>query len=111
MLDDVLSFAALDATVHPRYDVLIAALINMVNYCSDAYRHDFSIEFMLQRQMIIPESTRLNLNVVDANTLLSAYFPALYDVPDERILDGLHLLRRAQAFVLSSPTPLQFTSE
>ena len=36
-LENVPSFAALDNTVHPRYDVLIAALIDMVNYCSDAY--------------------------------------------------------------------------
>jgi hypothetical protein len=109
--DKVLSFAALDATVHPRYDILLAALIDMVNYCSDAYRNDWSIESLLQRQMTTPESTRLNLNAVDANTLLSAYFPALYDVTDQCVLDGLHLLRRAQTFVLSSPTSLQFASE
>ena len=109
--DNVLNFAALDATVHPRYDILIAALIDMVNYCSDAYRNDWSIESLLQRQMTSPESTRLNLNPVDANTLLSAYFPTLYDVTDQCVLDGLHLLRRAQTFVLSSPTSLQFTSE
>ncbi len=47
LLDDILSFAALDATVHPRYNVLIAALIDLVNYCADTYRIDLSIEFML----------------------------------------------------------------
>ena len=109
--DNVLSFAALDASVHPRYDILLAALIDMVNYCSDAYRTDWSIESLLQRQVTIPESTRLNLTAVHANTLLSAYFPTLYDVTDKCVLDGLHLLRRAQTFVLSSPTSLQFTSE
>jgi len=100
--DDVLSFAALDAHVHPRYDILLAALIDMVNYCSDAYRNDWSIESLLQRQMTIPESTRLNLTAVDANTLLSAYFPTLYDVTNQSVLDGLHLLRRGAA--LSSDT-------
>ena len=35
----------------------------------------------------------------------------MYDVGDLHALDGLHLLRRAQAFVLSSPTPNQYTSE
>jgi hypothetical protein len=109
--DNALSFAALDATVHPRYDILIAALIDMVNYCSDAYRNIWSIEFLLQRQMTTLEPTRLNLNAVDANTLLSVYFPTLYDVTDQCVLDGLHLLRRARTFVLSSPTSLQFMSE
>ena len=107
----MLSFAALDDTVHPRYNVMIAALIDMVNYCSDAYRHEWSIEFLLHRHICSSQSTRLNLTAVDANTLPSTYFPRLYDVDDLRVLDGLHLLRRAQAFVLSSPTHHQYTSE
>ena len=110
-LGDVLSFAALDNTVHPQYNVLIAALIDMVNYCSDAYRHDLGIEFLLHRQIYSSPTTRLNLTAVDANTLLSAYFPSLYAVDDLRVSDGLHLLRRAQVFVLSSPTHQQYTSE
>ena len=73
-LEDVLSFAALESTVHPRYNVLIAALIDMVNYCSDAYRHDLGIEFLLHRHIYSSPSTRLNMTAVDANTLLSAYF-------------------------------------
>ena len=109
-LENVLSFAALDDTVHPRYDVLIAALIDMVNYCSDAYRQDGSIEFLLYRHVCSSQSTSLNLTAVDANTLLSTYFPTLYDVDDLRVLGGLHLLRRAQSFVLSSPTQHQYTS-
>ena len=110
-LGDVIGFAALESTVHPQYNVLIAALIDMVNYCSDAYRHDLSIEFLLHRHLYSSQTTRLNLTAVDANTLLSAYFPTLYDVGDLRVSDGLHLLRRAQVFVLSSPTPHQYTSE
>ncbi len=33
--DNVLSFAALEDTVHPRYNILVATLIDLVNYCSD----------------------------------------------------------------------------
>ena len=110
-LGHVLSFSALDSTVHPQYNVLIAALVDMVNYCSDAYRHDLGIEFLLHRHIYPSPTTRLNLTAVDANTLLSAYFPTLYAVDDLRVSDGLHLLRRAQAFVLSSPTHHQYTSE
>jgi hypothetical protein len=84
LLDDVLSFAALDATVHPRYNLFIAAQIDLVNYCSDIYRTDLSIEFMLQRHISSPESTRLNLTAVDANILISTYFPTLYEVHDLR---------------------------
>ena len=109
-LDDVLSFAALEYTVHPRCNVIIAALIDLVNYCSDAYRQEWSIELLLHRHICSSQSTRFNLTAVDTNTLLSAYFPAVYDVGDLRVLDGLHLLRR-QAFVLSSPTPHHYTSE
>jgi hypothetical protein len=32
--DNVLSFAELDETVHPRYTVIVAALIDLVNFCS-----------------------------------------------------------------------------
>lgn len=110
-LDDVLHFATLDSTVHPRYDVLIAALIQLVTYCSDAYRLDLNIEFMLQRHVLSSESARLNLTTVDANMLLSSYFPSLYPVKDLRDSDGLHLLRRALAFALTAPTPLQLSSE
>jgi hypothetical protein len=110
-LDDVLSFAALDDTVHPSYNAIIAALIDMVNYCSDAYRHEWSIEFLLHRHISSYHSPRLNLTAVDANTLLSTYFPQLYDVNDLRVLDGLHLLRRAQTFVLSSPSHHHYTAE
>jgi hypothetical protein len=109
-LDDILSFAALEYTVHPRCNVIIAALIDLVNYCFDAYRHEWSIELLLHRHISSSQSTRFNLTAVDANTSLSAYFPAVYDVGDLRVLDGLHLLRR-QAFVLSSPTPHHYTSE
>jgi hypothetical protein len=111
LLEDVLSFASLDDTVHPRYDVLLAALIDMVNYCFDAYRHELSTEFLLHRHICSSPETRLNLTAVDANTLLSTYFPQLYDVNDWRVLDGLHLLRRAQTFVLSAPTYQHYTVE
>ena len=47
-IDNVLEFAALDATVHPRYDVLVPALIEMVNYCNDAFRQDWSIRVYAQ---------------------------------------------------------------
>ena len=63
------------------------------------------------RHIYSSPTTRLNLAAVDANTLLSAYFPTLYDVDDLRVSDGLHLLRRAQTFVLSSPTPHQYFYE
>ena len=76
----------------------------MVNYCSDVYRHDLGIEFLLHLHICSSPTTRLNLTAVDANTLLSAYFPTLYAVDDLRVSDGLHLLRRTQVFVLSSPT-------
>ncbi len=66
-------------------------------------------------------ATRLNLTAMDANTLLTSYFStvngvgglnaSLYDVGDLRVSDGLHFLRRAQSFVLSSPTQLQYMSE
>jgi hypothetical protein len=94
-VEDVLSFASLDDTVHPQKDALIAALIVMVNYCSDTYRHELNTEFLLHRYICSSPSTPLNLTAVEANTLLSTYFPQLYDVNDWRVLDGLHLLRRA----------------
>ena len=100
-LEDILSFAALDDTVHPQYNVLISALIDMVNYYSDAYRHELSIEFVLHRHISSSQSTRLNLTTVDANTLLSVYFPTLYDVDDLRVLDGLHLLRRLHQLIIN----------
>jgi len=48
---------------------------------------------------------------VDANILVATYFSGLYDVQDLGSADGLHLLRRVQTFLLTSPTPLQYTSE
>jgi hypothetical protein len=111
LLEDVLSFASLDDTVHPNYDVLLAALIDMVNYCSDTYRHELSTEFLLHRHISSSPEARLNLTAVDANTLLSTYFPQLYDVNDCRVLDGVHLLHRAQAFVLSAPTYQHYAAE
>jgi len=48
---------------------------------------------------------------MDANILIMHYFPGLYDVLDLGSSKGLHLLRRVQAFMLTSPTPLQHMSE
>jgi uncharacterized protein YbaR (Trm112 family) len=103
--ENVSGFVALNDTVHPRYNVLIA------NFCSDAYRIDGQIEFMLQRQLSLTDSTRLSLTTVDANILISSNFPALYEVASLQSSDGLHLLRRAHSFMLQSPTPLQLSSE
>jgi hypothetical protein len=111
LAEDVVNCATLDTTVHPKYDVLLAALIQLVNYCSDAYRSDLNIEFMLQRQVFLPNLAQLNLTTVDANILLSSYFPAQYDVDDLESTAGLFVLQRAQSFVLASPTPLQWSSE
>ena len=120
-LDNVLGFAELDETVHPRYTVIVAALIDLVNFCSKVYRQDKTIEMVLHRQIMSSPATRLNLTPIDANMLLISYFStvngvgglnaSLYDVGDLRVSDGLHLLRRAQSFVLSSPTHLQYMSE
>ena len=77
--DDVVDFATLDNTVHPKYDVLLPALITFVNFCSDAYRTASNIEFMLQRQASSLASAPLNLTIVDANIVLSTYFPGQYD--------------------------------
>jgi hypothetical protein len=110
-VDNVLEFAALDATVHPRYDVLLPALIEMVNYCNDTFRQDWSIENCLHRQFSIGNTNRLQLTPIDANMLIMHYFPGLYYVQDLGSSDGLHLLRRMQAFLLTSPTPLQYMSE
>jgi len=113
--DNVLSFAALDSSVHPQYTVIVAVLVDLANFCSEVYRHDRTIELVLHRHIVSSPSTRLNLTAVDANVLLTAYFPtvygvgdlraSLYDFGDLRVSDGLHLLRRAQTFVMSSPTP------
>ena len=86
-------------------------MIDLVNYYSEVYRHDWSIELVLHKHIVSSPSTRLNLTAVDANVLLTAYFPTVYDFGDLRVLDGLHLLRRAQTFVLSSQTPLRYMSE
>ena len=93
--DDVVDFATLDSTVHPKYGVLFPALITFVNYCSDAYRTTSNIEFMLQRHTSSLASAPLNLTTVDANNLLFTYFPGQYDVDDFQATDGLFLLRRA----------------
>ena len=100
---------------------IVAALIDLVNFCSEVYRQDRTIELVLHRQIVSSPSTRLNLTAMDANVLLTTYFStvngvgdlraSLYDFSDLRVSDGLHLLRRAQTFVLSSPTPLQYKSE
>jgi hypothetical protein len=111
LLDDVVDFASLDSTVHPKYEVLLPALIAFVNFCSGAYRTTANIEFMLQRQATLPASAPLNLTTVDASILLSTYFPDKYDVDNLQATDGLFLLRRAQSFVLVSPTYLQWSSE
>ena len=119
--DNVLSFAELDTTVQPRYTVIVATLIALVTFCSAVYRQDRTIELVLHKQIMSSPSARLNLTAMDANMLLTTYFStvngvgdlraSLYDFNDLRVSDGLHLLRRAQAFVLSSPTPLQYMSE
>ena len=109
--DDVVDFATLDNTVHPKYDFLLPALITFVNYCSDAYRTASNIEFMLQRQASSLASAPLNLTTVDANIFLSTYFPGQYDVDNLQATDGLFLLRRAQSFVLASPTYIHWCSE
>ncbi len=109
--DDVVDFAQLDSTVHPKSEVLLPALISFVNYCSDAYRTAPNIEFMLQRQASSCGSAPLNLTTMDANILLSTYFPGQYDVDNLQAPDGLFLLRRAHSFVLASPTYLQWSSE
>jgi hypothetical protein len=111
LLEDVVEFATLDSTVHPKYDVLLPVLITFVNFCSDAYRTTANIEFMLQRQATSMASVPLNLTTMDANILLSTYFPGQYDVDNLQATDGLFLLRRAQSFVLTSPTYLQWSSE
>jgi hypothetical protein len=111
LLEDVVEFATLDSTVHPKYDVLLPALITFVNFCSDAYRTTANIEFMLQRQATSMASVPLNLTTMDANILLSTYFPGQYDLDNLQATDGLFLLRRAQSFVLTSPTYLQWSSE
>jgi len=110
-VDNVLDFAALDATVHPRYDVLLPALIEMVNYCNDTFRQDWSIENCLHRQFAIGNTNRLQFTHIDANVLIMQYFPGCYDVPNLGSSDGLHLLQRMQTFLLTMPTPLQYMSE
>ncbi len=92
------------------YDILLPALIQFVNFCSDAYRTTANIEFMLQRQATSPASVPLNLTTMDANILLSTYFLEQYDVENLMATDGLFLLRRAHSFVLQSPTYLQWAS-
>jgi hypothetical protein len=99
LLEDVVEFVTLDSTVHPKYDVLLPALITFVNFCSDAYRTTANIEFMLQRQATSMASVPLKLTTMDANILLSTYFPGQYDVDNLQATDGLFLLRRAQSFV------------
>ena len=89
--DDVIDFATLDNTVHPKYHALLLALISFVNYCSDAYRTTFNIEFMLQRHASSLASAPLNLTTGDANILLSTYFPSQYDVDDLQATDAVGL--------------------
>ena len=107
--DDVVDFATLDSTVHPKYDVLLPSLITFVNYCSDAYRTAANIEFMLQRQVSSLNAAPLNLTTVDANIVISTYFPDQYVVDDIQAQDDLFLLRRAQFF--ASPTYLHWSSD
>jgi hypothetical protein len=66
---------------------------------------------MLHRQVFPPGSTRLALTALDANILLSSYFPSQYDVTNLNSTDGLKLLQRAQAFVTAVPSSLQLSSE
>ena len=73
-----LQFAALDVTVYPTFDLCMAMLIRLVNFCSNAYRHEIMIETLLQRQVYPctsqPESGLSLLNV-DANLAMQCYFP------------------------------------
>ena len=66
---------------------------------------------MLQRQASPLNAAPLNLTTVDANIVLSTYFPDQYVVDNIQAPDGLFLLRRAQSFVLASPTSLHWSSE
>ena len=59
---------------------------------------------MLQRQASSLTSAPLNLTTVDANILLSTYFPGQYDVDNRQATDGLFLLRYTHSFVLASST-------
>ena len=72
-----LQFAALGTGVFPAFVLCMAMLIHLVNYCSDAYRHELTIELLLQRQVHPckgqPESG-LTLMNVDGNLAMQSYF-------------------------------------
>ena len=101
--NQALRLATLGDAVYPSYTLGIASLIQMVNFCSTSYRHDESIEKLLQRQVFrfrnAPESG-LELAKVDAHIAIRSYFGDVYMLTAADA--GLALLQRAIYWVKSS---------
>ena len=101
--NQALRLATLGDAVYPSYTLCIAALVQMVNFCSTSYRHDESIEKLLQRQVFrfrnAPESG-LELATADARVAIRSYFGDVYMLTAADA--GLSLLQRAIDWVKSS---------
>ena len=70
--NQALRFATLTDTVYPSYSLCIASLVTLVNFCSNAYRQDQSIEKLLQRQVF-----RFR-NAAESRVVVRSYFHDMY---------------------------------
>ena len=101
--NQALRFQTLAETVYPSYSLCIASLITMVNFCSNAYRQEQTIEKLLQRQVFrfrsAPQSGLL-LTDTDARLAIQSYFLTMYMLTTADA--GLRLLQSAVNWVKSS---------
>ena len=101
--NQALRFTTLADTVYPSYNLCIASLITMVNFCSNAYRQDQSIEKLLQRQVFRfrnAAESGLLLSDIDARDVLRSYFRDAYMLTTADA--GRRLLESAINWVKSS---------
>ena len=105
--NQVLALRLLQPTVHPKFYTCLWTLIELVYYCSNAYRNVSSIEDLLHRQ-VYPNreknSSGLTLTHEDANILVYHYFSDVYKYDQSNGDSGFALLERAVCYVKSPLT-------
>ena len=101
--DRVPEFETLDSTVHPSYDVCLASLIALVNFCSMLYRSSPHNEWILRRQV-----EKFSLTPTDANVFIKSYFPGEYSCNSIHDDSGKSLLQRVQLFAERTKTKAEF---
>lgn len=94
---------SLHYSVHPKFYASLASPIELVRYCSNAYRHN-----VLRNCHVFPQRATddlgLSLTNADANTLLCNYFSNIYTCTDIHQDSGFLLLKCAVQYVKSPLT-------